>query len=249
MHVEDRIDPIEDKEIIDIELQLKDLETVSKTIEKVNKTIKTGDKNAVKEFEILKKIKEGLQQSKNIRDLSFDEEEDKIVKNLQLLTNKPILYVVNVDNIDSANEDGSVIVFKKEIEKENGDIILMPIKIGEELNSLSSEEKNAFKDENILWREVVQKLIKTSYKKLNLITFFTSGGDEARAWNIEEGIYAPQAAAIIHSDFEKNFIKADVIDFEKYYNARKNNEKILWRTEGKEYIIKDGDVIFFKIGT
>ena len=114
--------------------------------------------------------------------------------------------------------------------------------------SLSLEDKKAFETENMLWEKAVQELIKTSYKKLNLITFFTSGEDESRAWNIKNGIYAPQAAGIIHSDFEKNFIKAEVIDFAKYYKAKKNNEKIPWRTEGKEYVVKDGDVVFFKVG-
>ena len=114
--------------------------------------------------------------------------------------------------------------------------------------SLSPEDKIEFKNENDSWEKAVQELIKTSYKKLNLITFFTSGEDESRAWNIKNGIYAPQAAGIIHSDFEKNFIKAEVIDFAKYYKAKKNNEKIPWRTEGKEYVVKDGDVVFFKVG-
>ena len=246
LHVEKRIDPIKDKEIIDIELQIKDLETVSKRIEKVNKGIKTGDKDVIKEFEVLQKVKKQLEQSGNIRDLCFNEEEEKIVKNLQLLTYKPVLYIANVDNVDDVDKDKDIIDLKNKIGNEN--IIFVPIKLGEELASLSLEDKKAFETENMLWEKAVQELIKTSYKKLNLITFFTSGEDESRAWNIKNGIYAPQAAGIIHSDFEKNFIKAEVIDFAKYYKAKKNNEKIPWRTEGKEYVVKDGDVVFFKVG-
>lgn len=245
-HVENRIDPIKDKEIIDIELQIKDLETVSKRIEKINKGIKTGDKDVIKEFEVLKKVKKQLEQSGNIRDLCFNEEEEKIVKNLQLLTYKPVLYVVNVDNVDDVDKDKNIIDLKNKIGNE--DIIFVPIKLGEELASLSPEEKIEFKNENDSWEKAVQELIKTSYKKLNLITFFTSGEDESRAWNIKNVIYAPQAAGVIHSDFEKNFIKAEVIDFDKYYKAKKNNEKIPWRTEGKEYVVKDGDLVFFKVG-
>ena len=248
LHVENSVSPVRDKEIIDIELQLKDLETVNKRIEKVNKLLKLGDNAVSEEYCVLLKMKEILERSRNIRDIDIDIKNIPSLSGMQLLTSKPVIYVLNVPdcNKDSSYVFEKVDYFKKKIE-DNATVILMPIKFGYDLSSLQDDEKKEFSKEVGEWNLAISDLVKKIYFKLNLITFFTSGEDETRAWNILKGTLAPQAAGVIHSDFEKKFIKADVVDLEQYCSYRSNKEKIIWKTEGKNYEVKDGDVIFFKV--
>jgi GTP-binding protein YchF len=241
LHVENTVSPIRDKEIIDIELQLKDLETVNRRIEKV---VKMGYSTDSEEYHILSNMKDVLAKSGNIRDINI--KNISSFSEMQLLTLKPVIYVLNVSYCNK-NYSKEVDDFKKKIEN-NATVIPIPIKLGDDLSCLSDDEKKEFSADVDEWNLAISDLVQKIYLKLNLITFFTSGEDETRAWNIFKGTLAPQAAGVIHSDFEKHFIKADVLDIEKYCSYRANKEKVIWKTEGKDYEVRDGDVIFFKVG-
>ena len=251
IHVEGSIDPIRDKEIIDMELQLKDLETIDKKIERLERIIKTGEKNAIKENDVLFKIKSSIEKSKNVRELNFSEEDyTQFVKPLQLLTDKPVLYVCNVDELSASKGNNYVNEIKKLILNENSNLIYLSVNIEAEISELDNfDEKKIFLDDLGLEESGSFKMIQSTYELLNRQTFFTAGKKEVKAWTINRGDKAPKAASVIHSDFEKGFICAEVInfsDFEKYGSEIKVKEAGKMKIEGKDYKVNDGDVIHFR---
>jgi len=251
VHVEGSVDPVRDIETINLELVFADLEAVEKKMDKTKKQMKSGDKKYQVEYEILERIKSTLEQGMPARSLNFSPEEQCYVNQLFLLTSKPVLYCANISEEDIGSADNNPYVAKvKEIaEKENSGLIVVCAKIEEEIAQLDDEEKQMFLDELGLKESGLNKLIKESYKLLGLISFLTAGETEVRAWTIVKGTKAPQAAGKIHSDFERGFIRAEVIDFEtlmkcgSYAAAR---EQGLIRSEGKDYVMQDGDVTLFR---
>ena len=251
VHVDGSIDPIRDKETIDIELQLKDLETIEKRIEKIFRIAKTGNKEAQKELLFLEKVKNELEKSNNVRSITFSDEEKKLyVKPLQLITEKPVLYVCNVSETDAVKGNSYVSKIEDLVAEEKSEIIYLAVSSEADINDLDSfEERKMFLDDLGLDEPGVSKLIRKTYDLLNLQTFFTVGDKEVRAWTITKGFSAPEAAGVIHSDFEKGFIKAEVISFDDLVNLGselKVKEAGKIRVEGKEYILQDGDVMHFK---
>ena len=251
VHVEGSVDPIRDKEIIDIELQLKDLETVDKRLEKVNRAARTGDKDAQKLQAILNKIKEGLEQAQNVRQLDFsDKEREEVVHGLQLLTDKPVLYVCNVSESDAAGGNPLVEKVQEIATTENAEVLTLAVSIEADINELDTfEERQVFLEDLGLTEPGAAKLIRKAYALLKQQTYFTAGEKEVRAWTFPLGATAPQAAGVIHTDFEKGFIRAEVISFEDYENFKtetKVKEAGKMRIEGKEYIVHDGDVMHFR---
>lgn len=251
IHVEGSVDPIRDKEIIDIELQLKDLETIDKRLEKVNRAARTGDKDAQKVQDILQKIKVALEQSKNVRSIDFSEKErEEVVDALQLLTDKPVLYVCNVS--EDAAFKGNSYVKKVEdyIADEQAEVLILAISVEADINELDTyEERQLFLDDLGLEEPGAAKLIRKAYELLKQQTYFTAGKKEVRAWTVNIGSTAPQAAGVIHTDFEKGFIRAEVISYEDYVTYKteaKAKEAGRMRVEGKEYSVIDGDVMHFR---
>ena len=251
IHVEGSVDPIRDKEIIDIELQLKDLETIDKRLEKVNRAARTGDKEAQKVQGILQKIKGALEQSKNVRSLDLTEKErEEIVDLLQLLTDKPVLYVCNVSEDAAAKGNNYVKKVKEFIADEQAEVLVLAISVEADINELDTyEERQLFLDDLGLEEPGAAKLIRKAYELLKQQTYFTAGEKEVRAWTINIGSTAPQAAGVIHTDFEKGFIRAEVISYEDYVTYKteaKAKEAGRMRVEGKEYSVIDGDVMHFR---
>ena len=251
IHVEGSVDPIRDKEIIDIELQLKDLETIDKRLEKVNRAARTGDKEAQKVQGILQKIKGALEQSKNVRSLDLTEKErEEIVDLLQLLTDKPVLYVCNVSEDSAAKGNNYVKKVKEFIADEQAEVLVLAISVEADINELDTyEERQLFLDDLGLEEPGAAKLIRKAYQLLKQQTYFTAGEKEVRAWTINIGSTAPQAAGVIHTDFEKGFIRAEVISYEDYVTFKteaKVREAGRMRVEGKEYSVIDGDVMHFR---
>jgi GTP-binding protein YchF len=250
VHVDGRVNPVSDKEIIDIELQLKDLDTIEKKISSLARVIKSGDKDAVKENELALKIKEGLEKGLSVRGLDFTEEEFEIIKRFQLITSKPVMYVCNVDESSVKAGNAHVEAVKKAVEHEKAEVLILGAKIEADITELETyEERQLFLDELGLEEPGVNRLIRSAYYLLNLQTYFTAGVKEVRAWTIRKGMTAPQAAGVIHSDFEKGFIRAEVIsyeDFIHYGSEAKCKEAGKFKVEGKEYIVKDGDVMHFR---
>jgi len=251
VHVGGKVDPVADKEIIDTELQLKDLESVAKKILKVEKIAKAGDAKAKKELAILNQFKDTLESGKNARSLQLSNEEDfEAVADLHLLTIKPVIYVANVDEASVTTSNQYVETLKKAVAEENAQVIVVCAAIESQIAELQDpEEKQLFLQEYGLDESGLNKLIKASYKLLNLITYFTAGVKEVRAWTIKNGWKAPQAAGVIHSDFEKGFIKAEVIklaDYEKYKTELACKEAGKISIEGKEYVVEDGDIMHFR---
>ncbi len=250
VHVAGRVNPTSDKEIIDTELQLKDLESVEKKIQRVEKLGKSGDAKAKREYEILLKFKAHLEQGKNARALEMEPESREAIRDLQLLTEKPIIYVANVEeeSVTTGNQ------WSKEIEKiaaeEGANLVIVSASIEAQIAELEDqEEKEMFLSEYGLKESGLSKLIKSAYSLLDLITYFTAGVTEVRAWTIKKGWKAPQAAGVIHSDFEKGFIKAEVIklaDYQQYKTEHGCKEAGKLAIEGKEYIVKDGDIMHFR---
>jgi len=239
IHVNGKIDPVDDKETINTELILADLATVEKRLAKVSKEAKSGDKDAKNMENLLIKLKDILGAGKSARTLELDKEAKKIIKGLNLLTIKPIIYVLNSDN------------YKSEFKVEDGEVLNLNVKQEEEIAGLEPEEQTEYVKELGLKKTGLDKLIQTSYKLLNLITFFTTGADETRAWTVQFGYRAPEAAGVIHTDFKKGFIRAEIINWEKFVQANgeiQAKEKGLIRTEGKDYVIADGDVCNFLVG-
>lgn len=249
-HVEGRINPIEDIEIINLELILADLEVVCKRIDKTEKLLK-GDKSYQKEIDILNRIKEAFENNLPARSLEFNDEEIKFVKSLNLLSFKPVLYAANIseDDLISGEENIYVKKIKEYAKKENSEVLTISAKIESEISELSNEEKISFLQDLGLEESGLDRLIKSSYRLLGLISFLTAGPKEVRAWTIKKGTKAPQAAGKIHSDIERGFIRAEVISYDELIKCggfTVAKEKGLIRLEGKDYIMKDGDVVLFR---
>lgn len=251
VHVDGSVDPIRDKEIIDTELQLKDLDTVSKRIQKVEKMAKTGgDKEAKKTYDVLSVVKETLESGKSVRTASLSEEDFDFIKDLGLLTQKPVLYVCNVDEASVVSGNAYVDQVKEAVKDEDAEVLIISAKIESEIAELDSyEERQIFLEDLGLSESGVNKLIKAAYKLLNLSTYFTAGVQEVRAWTITKGFTAPQAAGVIHTDFEKGFIRAEVIKYDDFVNlgseaACKEAGKL--SVEGKAYVVEDGDIMHFR---
>lgn len=250
VHVAGSVDPVFDKEVIDTELQLKDLESIDKKISRIEKIAKSGDAKAKKELEILQFFKKGLEAGKNARAIEVEKEDLEAVKDLHLLTIKPVLYVANVDEGSILTGNAFVDQLKDNVKEENAEVILLCAAIESQIAEFDDlEEKAMFLSEYGLDESGLNKLINAAYKLLDLITYFTAGVQEVRAWTIKKGWKAPQAAGVIHSDFERGFIKAEVIklqDYEKHKteSACRENGKIA--IEGKEYIVQDGDIMHFR---
>lgn len=250
IHVNGNIDPIRDVETINLELVLSDIETIDKKIDKVNKMLK-ADKKYQEEFDLLNKIKKVLDDGKAARTVELSEEEKELLKETYLLTMKKILYVANVSEkqLENAEQDENVKKVKEYAKLEEAEVIPLCVKIEEELSVLEGEEKTEMLGALGLSESGLDKIIKASYKQLGLISYLTAGEPEVRAWTITNGTKAPGAAGKIHTDFEKGFIKAEVIGYEeliKNGSIAMAKEKGLVRMEGKEYIVKDGDVVLFR---
>ncbi len=249
-HVENSVDPVRDKEIMDLELQLKDLETLEKRIEKERRAAKIGNKEPLKRLEILSIVKTHLERGKNVRGLSLTGAEQAIVDELQLLTAKPVLYLCNVDEVSAKNGNPYVEAVKKAVENEAAELLTLAVATEDDIAELESyEERQIFLEELGLELPGVNRLIQSVYKLLKLQTYFTAGKKEVRAWTIKKGCTAPRAAGEIHSDFEKGFIRAEVIaysDYEKLGSEAKVKEAGKLRVEGKDYLVQDGDVIHFR---
>jgi GTP-binding protein YchF len=239
IHVDGRIDPNADKETINMELIFADLATIEKRLDRVTKDSKSGNKDFLKLKDVYQKLKDHLDKGVAARDIIMDEEERLLIKDLSLLTAKPILYVVNVDGKEAAD-----------FTEASSQVIKLNIKLEAEIASLPEDEQAEYVKELGLAESGLDKLIKAAYKSLNLITYLTTGQVETRAWTVREHSLAPQAAAVIHTDFEKGFVRAEIISYEKYIEAgseAKARELGYLRTEGKTYEIKDGDVCNFLI--
>lgn len=250
VHVDGSIDPVRDKETIDIELQLKDFETVQKRVEKSKKVAKSGDKDAKKQVELFEKVLATLEQGKSVRTIDFSDDEQLLVNELNLITSKPVMYVCNVD--EAALKGGNDYVNKiKEIAKEeNAGVIMVSAQLEADIAELDDyEERQLFLEDAGLSEPGVNKLIREAYNLLNLSTYFTAGEKEVRAWTIKVGMTAPQAAGVIHTDFEKGFIRAEVIKYNDYVefgseSACKEAGKL--SVEGKDYVVENGDVMHFR---
>ncbi|MDR0428972.1 MAG: redox-regulated ATPase YchF [Tannerellaceae bacterium] len=251
-HVDGTVNPVRDKEIIDAELQIKDLETIENRISKVQKQAQTGgDKQAKLAYEVLVKFKEALEQGKSARTVTFDtKDEQKIAHELYLLTNKPVMYICNVDEASAVNGNKYANAVREAIKEENAEILIVAAKIESEIAEFETyEERQMFLSEIGLEESGVNRLIKSAYKLLNLETFLTAGVQEVRAWTYLKGSKAPQCAGVIHTDFEKGFIRAEVIkynDYIKYGSESAVKEAGKMSVEGKEYIVQDGDIMHFR---
>ena len=251
VHVDGSIDPIRDKETIDMELQLKDLETVDKKLDKVKRAAKTGNKEAQKEETALLKAKSGLEAGNSIRAIDFTEAEHvEFIKPLQFITDKPVMYVCNVDEGAATTGNEHVERVKKAVEGEGAEVLVLAVGTEADITELDDfDERQMFLQDIGLDEPGSAKLIRGAYELLNLQTYFTAGVKEVRAWTIPIGSTAPQAAGVIHTDFEQGFIRAEVIaysDFVEYGSEAKVKEAGKMRVEGKEYIVKDGDVMHFR---
>lgn len=249
-HVEGRIDPVDDIEIINLELVLADLEVVSKRLDKVQKLVK-GDKSYQKEFELLTEIKSVLEEGKSVRTMEFSPEDAAVVKSFNLISSKPILYVTNVSEEDvvDGNENSYVQKVMEYASEEGSEVVVISAQIEAEVSELDPEEKKEFLGDLGLSESGLDKLIKASYKLLGLMSYLTAGPKEVRAWTIKIGSKAPEAAGKIHSDMEKGFIRAEVVAFDalmEHGGYTKAKEKGLVRLEGKEYVMNDGDVVTFR---
>lgn len=250
IHVENNIDPIRDIEIINVELILADLEVIDNRINRIGKkALMSKDKEALKEVELLNKLKESLEKNIPIRRLEMEEDELKIIKAFNLLTLKPIIYMANVSENDLVSGNAYVEKLKEYASFENAKVIVVCAKIEAELSELDEEEKLVLLSELGVNESGLDKLITATYSLLGLKTFFTAGVDEVRAWTFKDGMKAPNCAGIIHTDFEKGFIKAEVMSFsdlEKYGNEKSVKENGKVRLEGKEYLMQDGDICYFR---
>lgn len=250
VHVAGSVDPVFDKEIIDSELQLKDIESVDKKIQKLVKVAKSGDAVARKELAILEKFKAVLESGKNARSIEIGKDELEAIEDLHLITVKPVIYVANVEEAAVHTGNEHVEALKNAVEHEDAELIMISAAIESQIAELEDEEERTmFLDEYGLTESGLNKLIRASYSILDLITYFTAGVQEVRAWTIKKGWKAPQAAGVIHTDFEKGFIKAEVIKLDDYQNLKTElaiKEAGKMAIEGKEYIVKDGDIMHFR---
>ena len=250
-HVEGRVDPLEDIDTINLELVLADLDSVNKRIQRVAKIAKTKDKDAVAELALLEKIKPVLEEGLSARSIEFTEDEQKIVKSFFLLTTKPVLYVANVseDEVADAESNDYVKQVREFAASENAQVIVISARAEEEIAELDDEDKADFLEALGIEESGLDQLIRTAYDLLGLATYFTAGEQEVRAWTFRKGIKAPQAAGIIHTDFERGFIRAETVSFDDlnhYGTMQAAKEAGRVRLEGKEYIVQDGDVMLFR---
>ena len=251
VHVDGEINPASDIETINLELILSDLELVEKRIFKTEKLVKS-DNNFLPELSLLKEIKSTLENGQPVHTLELDDSQQSIIKNFSLLSNKPVIYVANVaeEDISNVGENNKYVQQLKEHAKsEHSMVVVISAKIEAEISELDSEEKKLFLNELGLQESGLDQLIKASYSLLGLISFLTAGSKETRAWTLKKGLKAPNAAGKIHTDFEKGFIKAEIVAFDDINNCGTfaiAKEKGLVRLEGKEYLVKDGDVILFR---
>lgn len=250
VHVDGKVDPVADKEIIDTELQLKDLDSIDKKIARVERTAKSGDTKAKKELSALQLYRETLLAGKNARAVEVNEEDKRAVADLQLLTAKPVVYVANVDEGSIHTGNKHVEALRNLVKNENAEVVVISAAIEAQIAELDNEaDRKVFLEEYGLKESGLNKLIHASYKLLNLITYFTAGEKEVRAWTIKNGWKAPLAAGVIHTDFEKGFIRAEVIkiaDYQKYKTEQACKEVGKVAVEGKEYVVEDGDVMHFR---
>lgn len=247
-HVDGKINPISDIETINLELMLSDLEMIENRLKRVEKQAK-ANKEYKKEEELLIRLIDSIEKEEPLRNLAFSDEESKLLKSFSLLSLKPVLYTCNVSEEDLLEDNDYVLQVKEYAEKENSQVIVISAKIESEISQLDNEEKNEFLAELGLEESGLNKLINASYDLLGLMSFITAGVKEVRAWTIEKGTKAPQAASKIHSDIERGFICAETINYEKLIEAGGNakaKEKGLVRLEGKDYVVQDGDVILFR---
>ncbi len=250
VHVDGSVNPVRDKETIDIELQLKDLETVEKKLDKVKRAAKTGNKDAQKEEAVLLQLKSGLETGTSVRAIEFEEDDyNDFVKPLQLITDKPVMYVCNVDEGSAVTGNTYVEQVKTAVKDESAEVLVLAVGTEADINELDDyEERQMFLQDIGLDEPGSAKLIRGAYKLLNQQTYFTAGVKEVRAWTVNIGASAPQAAGVIHTDFEKGFIRAEVISYDDYVNygsEAKVKEAGKMRVEGKNYTVKDGDVMHF----
>ena len=246
-HVDGKIDPVRDIETINLELIFSDMDALSRRIDKTKTAMKSGDKKYKEELDILMRIDAALQEGKPVRSMEFTKEEKEFVDGLFLLSSKPVIYCANVSE---GGEDNDYVKAVTEYAKNEGsEVVALCVKLEEELSELPEDEKEMFMEELGIKESGLDKLVKKCYSLLGLISFLTAGEKETRAWTIEKGTKAPQAAGKIHSDFEKGFIRAEVVDYDTLiecgsYNAAKEKGKV--RSEGKDYVFKDGDVVLFR---
>lgn len=249
VHVDGSVNPVRDKEVIDTELQLKDLESIEKKLEKNRKAAKSNDKEILKTIEVLEKFKAHIEQGLSVRSLAIDEDDLKHVEDLNLLTIKPVLYACNVSEADAKDGNAYVEQIRKIADDEGAEVLVISAKIESEIVQLDPEEQEMFLEDLGLTESGMDRLIASSYKLLDLDTYFTAGVKEVRAWTIPKGTKAPQAAGVIHSDFEKGFIRAEVIAYEDFAELGSEaacRDKGKLRVEGKEYVVKDGDILHFR---
>lgn len=250
VHVDGSVDPVRDKEVVDTELQIKDLETVESRIAKVQKQANTGgDKDAKKLLDLLLRYKSALETGKSCRTVELGSDEEAMAHDLFLLTNKPVMYVCNVDDSSAVNGNAYVDAVREATKDENAEILIISARTESDIAEMESyEDRKMFLDEMGLEESGSARLIQGAYKLLGLQTFFTAGADECRAWTINKGDKAPKAAGVIHSDFEKGFIRAEVIKYEDFINYKSEaavRAAGKLATEGKEYIVQDGDIMHF----
>lgn len=250
VHVDGSVDPVRDKEVIDMELQLKDLETVENRLPKVQKQAQGGDKAAKKLYDLLQRYKAALLEGQNARSVSLENaEEEQMAHDLFLLTNKPVLYVCNVDEGSAKGGNAYVEAVREAVKDENAQILVIAAKIESDIAELESyEERQMFLEDIGLEKSGVERLIQSAYALLGLRTYFTAGADECRAWTIHVGDKAPRAAGVIHTDFEKGFIRAEVIKYDDFVQLKSESAcraagKL--GVEGKEYVVQDGDIMHF----
>lgn len=250
VHVDGRVNPVSDKEIIDTELQLKDLESVDKKISRVERAAKSGDAKMKKELAVLQQYKAALSEGRNARSVQVSDEDKSAVADLQLLTDKPVIYVANVDETSVNTGNKYVDELRAHVAAEGAEVVVISAAIEAQIAELESpEDREIFLAEYGLTESGLNKLLRASYALLNLITYFTAGEKEVRAWTIKKGWRAPQAAGVIHTDFEKGFIRAEVIklaDFQQYKTEQGCKEAGKMSVEGKDYVVHDGDIMHFR---
>jgi hypothetical protein len=246
-HVEGSVNPVRDKEIIDLELQIVDLDLVERKMQRVEKAAKTGDKDAKKNLELLTVYKNHLESFQSARTVPLSEEERKVAKDLCLITEKPVLYICNVDDASAASGNKYVDMFRESVKVEGAEVLVVAAKLESEISELDTmEDRMAFLKDVGLTEPSVNILIKAAFKLLKLLTFLTAGPKEVRAWTIKEGYAAPQAAGVIHSDLERGFIRAEVMkytDFVALGSEHACKEKGKLYVEGKTYVVQDGDIL------
>lgn len=249
-HVSGRVNPLDDIEVINMELVLADLESIDKRLPKIEKMARQKDKTAEMELRILTRIKEALEDGKPVRSIDFNEDDQKWVNQAQLLTSKKMLYIANVGEDEIGDEDNDKVkAIREYAEKEDSEVIVISAKIEEEIATLDDEDKEMFLEDLGIEEPGLDRLIRTTYDLLGLSTYFTAGVQEVRAWTFRQGMTAPQCAGIIHTDFERGFIRAEVTSYEDYVEHGGENgakEAGKQRLEGKEYIMKDGDIVHFR---